>query len=451
MTPRIDLSQTATLTGFRADLYRCLGSWADALFELCDALLCTLGPVSSIPHLSLETVFRRSHGSLYKALARGGIDAERLREVLVAYRPKGGPAVFAVDASTWQRCDAETSPERGFYYHPSRHSAGQPIVAGWSYQWITQLGWAADSWTAPVDAARIPPDADVVFATIAQIRDLVRLLGGDGGVPLSVFDAGYDPIALSVGLAEDRAAVLVRIRCDRVFYTDPEPAPPGTVGRPRRHGDRFACADPHSWAAPDDELVTDDPVYGRVRVQAWHGLHPKLGRRGRWADADAPPIVRGSVIRVEVERLPKPTGRAKKTLWLWWSGPGVPDLDTCWHAYLRRFDIEHTYRFAKSTLGWTTPALCTPEQADRWTWLIVAAYTQLRLARGLVDDLRLPWEQPREAAKLSPARVRRGFRRLGAALGTPASPPKSDIPGPGRPKGTRRPPRTRYPAVKKTA
>ncbi|MGH8901200.1 MAG: hypothetical protein ACRDYA_05855 [Egibacteraceae bacterium] len=57
----------------------------------------------------------------------------------------------------------------------------------------------------------------------------------------------------------------------------------------------------------------------------------------RWADADVPPIVRGVVIRVEVQRLPKPTGRAHKTLWLWWPGPGQPDLDTCWRAYLRRF------------------------------------------------------------------------------------------------------------------
>ncbi len=94
-----------------------------------------------------------------------------------------------------------------------------------------------------------------------------------------------------------------------------------------------------------------------------------------------PPIVRGSVIRVEVEHLPKPTARAKKTLWLWWSGSDQPDLDRCWQAYLRRFDIEHTFRFAKNTLGWTTPSLCTPEQADRWTELVVAALSQLRLAR----------------------------------------------------------------------
>src|SRR5450756_2110511 len=107
--------------------------------------------------------------------------------------------------------------------------------------------------------------------------------------------------------------------------------------------------------------------------------------------------------------------------------------------------------FVKNTLGWTAPALRTPEQADRWTWLVVAAYTQLRLARGLVDDLRLPWERRRKPGRLTPARVRRGFRRLAPTLATPASPPKSRTPGPGRPKGTRRERRTRYPAIKKAA
>ncbi len=441
----------AALVGFRQTLYGCLTRWGDALFELADAALCAPAPVGSVPALSLEPVFRRGHGSLYKALARGRIDAEALRRALVAHRPADWPSVFAVDASTWPRCDAETSPERGFYYSASRHSAGQPIVAGWSYQWIAGLDWAADSWTVPLDARRIPPGADTVTATITQVGDLVGLLGDDGPVPLFVFDAGYDPIALGAGLAEARAQVLVRIRSDRLFYPDPAPAPAGTVGRPRRHGARFACADPASWPAPDAALSAADPRYGAVEVQAWHGLHPRLHGRGRWAGTDAPPIVRGTVIRVAVEHLPKRTARATKTLWLWWSGPDTPDLDVCWRAYLRRFDIEHTYRFAKGALGWTTPALRTPEQADRWTWLIVAAYTQLRLARGLVADDRLPWERPCDPARLTPTRVRRGFRRLRAAIGTPARPRKYHTAGPGRPKGTRRPPRTRYPALKKAA
>lgn len=441
----------AGLIAFREEFHGCLTGWGDALFELTDAVLCSPAPVGSVPSLSLEPVFRRSHGSVYKALARGRLDDQRLRQLLVAARPAEWPPVFAVDASTWDRCDAETSPERGFYYSASKHSAGQPIVAGWSYQWITQLDWAPDSWTAPLDAMRIAPSADATTATIEQVRRLVGLLGDDGDVPMFVFDAGYDPIALGAGLADTRAQVLVRISSGRVFHPDPAPRPAGTIGRPRRHGARFALSDPDTWPEPDAELVTRDARYGNMHVQAWHGLHPKLHGRGRWAGGDAPPIVRGTVIRVEVEHLPKPTARAVKTLWLWWSGPGQPDLDLARRAYLRRFDIEHTYRFAKSTLGWTTPALRTPDQADRWTWLVVVAYTQLRIARGLVEDMRLPWERPQAPSLLTPARVRRGFRLLRATIGTPAHPPKSDTPGPGRPRGTQRPPRARYPAIKKAA
>jgi hypothetical protein len=385
-----------------------MSPWGDALFELVDAALCAPGPLRSVPALSLEPTFRRSHGSLYKALALGEVDHESLRRLLVEHRPDNWPAVFAVDSSAWDRCDAECSPERGFYYSASKHSAGQPIVAGWNYQWICQLE-----------------------------------------VPMFVLDAGYDPIALSSALAV-RAQILCRIKSDRVFYTDPSPRRAGQKGRPRRHGRRFKCSDPKTAPKADAELKVHDLRYGAVRVRAWHQLHPKLHGRGRWAGSGLP-IVRGSVIRVDVARLPKPFPGARKTLWLWWSGPCEPDLELCFRAYLRRFDIEHTFRFAKNTLGWTTPSLCTPGQADRWSWLVVAAYTQLRLARGLVEDVRLPWERRLDPALLTPARVRRGFRRLRAMLGTPASPPKSDVAGPGRPKGTATGPRKRYPAIKKTA
>lgn len=441
------------LSTFRANVRACLTRWGDALFELADATLFSPTPVGSVPALSLEPVFRRSHGSLYKALARGRINTDRLGELLVANRPKDWPLVFAVDASTWARCDAETSPERGFHYSASKHSAGKPIVAGWSYQWITQLDWAPNSWTAPMDVTRIRPTANATTTTIDQVSRLVDLLPDDRQVPMFVFDAGYDGIALGAELADKRVQLLVRIRSDRVFYPDPDPKPPGFgIGRPRRHGDRFALSQPQTQTrAPDTQLSAHDGRYGQIQVRAWHGMHPRLNSRGHWAEHDTPPIVRGTLICVDVEHLPKHTAAEKKALWLWWSGPGTPDIDLCWRAYLRRFDIEHTFRFIKNTLGWTTPALRTPEQADRWTWLIVAAYTQLRLARCIVDDIRLPWEKRRDPSELTPARVRRGFRRLHAIIGTPASAPKSDKPGPGRPKGTRRPPRTRYPVVKKAA
>jgi hypothetical protein len=442
---------TDQLRGFRASLYGAFTRWGDALFELCDALACAGGPVHSVPALSLEPEFSRSHGSLYKSLAKGRVDSDALRTVLVAHAPADWPLVFAVDASTWARCDAECSPERGFHYSASHHSAGQPIVAGWSYQWISQLGWAKDSWTAPVDVLRLSPEMDAIGATITQVERLVPLLPRDREVPLFVFDAGYDGIALAEELKGVRCEVLVRISSSRVFHPDPAPRALGARGRPARHGTRFVLSDQATWTPPDEEIELADPSYGAVHVRAWRGLHPKLHGRGRWKGDAEPPIVRGTVIRVDVEHLPKPTGRADKTLWLWWSGPGEPDLERCFRAYLRRFDIEHAFRFVKGSLGWTTPQLCTPQQADRWTWLVVAAYTQLRLARGLVADLRLPWEKPLGPVKLTPCRVRRGFRLLRPTLGTPALPPKSTTPGPGRPKGTRKPPRTRYPAVKKAA
>ena len=70
-------------------------------------------------------------------------------------------------------------------------------------------------------------------------------------------------------------------------------------------------------------------------------------------------------------------------------------------------DLEHTFRFLKQTLGWITPRVRHPEQADRWTWLVVAAFAQLRLARTCVADRRLPWERRYDTGRLTPVRVRR--------------------------------------------
>ena len=435
------------LRAFRAELYACCTRRADALLDLTDALLSTQGPVGSLPHLSLEPAHRRGWGSTYAALARGRIDADRLWDLLAGHPLAGGQPIYAVDVTTWPRCDAECSPERGLYYHPSRHSAGQPIVAGWAFQWIAQLGLARDSWTAPVDARRLRPADDTDHTAAAQIRTLLARLPAGGPLPWFVFDAGYDSAQLSLDLADAAVAVLVRLRADRCFYADPPPRPPGTSGRPRRHGAKFAFADPTTWPAPTTHVTTDDQ-YGTVTVQAWSGLHPKQHRHPGHGSGAPRPIVRGTIIRVAVQRIPAKT-RPPKVLWLWWQGPGPLDLDLAWRAYTRRFDLEHTIRFAKQTLGWTTPRVRHPVQAERWTWLVLAGYTQLRLARQIVADQRLAWERPRPPGQLSPYRVRRGFSRLLCVLGSPAAAPKPSGRSPGRPKGRCSGPAVRHPAIKK--
>jgi hypothetical protein len=108
-----------------------------------------------------------------------------------------------------------------------------------------------------------------------------------------------------------------------------------------------------------------------VRVRAWAGLHPKQQVHPGRGTRKTRPIVRGTVVLVEVNRLPA-RPYPPQMLRLWWAGAGTPDLDLLWRSYVRRFDLEHTLRFLKERLGWTTPRVRHPEQADRWTWLVVA-------------------------------------------------------------------------------
>jgi hypothetical protein len=69
--------------------------------------------------------------------------------------------------------------------------------------------------------------------------------------------------------------------------------------------------------------------------------------------------------------------------------------------------------------------------------MILAVYTQLRLAGPLAADMRRPWEKPAPPQWLTAARVRRGFRHLRqdpqscpgaqtvpARTGTPTRPPQ---------------------------
>jgi hypothetical protein len=316
------------------------------------------------------------------------------------------------------------------------------MVPGWPYSIVVALETGRSSWTAPLDAVRLTPGDDAATITAAQLRRVVTGLISAGhwqpGDPdiLIVADAGYDGPRLAHVLADLPVAVLVRMRSDRVLRRPAPAHQPGTRGRPRRHGGEFVFGDPATWDEPDITTHTDTRLYGPALARAWNRLHPRLTHRTAWtADTGNLPILEGTVIRLQVDRLP--SGAIPKPVWLWHSRIDLdPTLvDLLWQAFLRRFDIEHTFRMLKQTLGWTSPKIRTPDQADRWTWLLLAAYTQLRLARRLAADLRRPWEKPTPPDRLTPARLRRDFRNLRAQAGCPARAPKPSRPGPDRPAG----------------
>lgn len=289
---------------------------------------------------------------------------------------------------------------------------------------------------------------DATAVTAAQLRGIVERLIAAGqwqtGDPhiVIVSDAGYDVTRLAWVLRDLPVELVGRVRSDRVMRLPKPPRMHGVNGRPPKHGPEFRFTKPETWPEPAITTVTDTTNYGKAETQAWDRVHPRLTQRSSWLDHDGElSLVEGTLMRLKVEHLSK--DRDAPPVWLWSSKTGATpdDVDRFWKAFLRRFDLEHTFRFAKQNLGWTTPKLRAPEAADRWTWILIVAPTQLRLARPLAADLRHPWEKPTASDRLTPARVRRGFRNIRAHLACPARVPK---PPPGPPQARHRPQNTSH-------
>ena len=161
--------------------------------------------------------------------------------------------------------------------------------------------------------------------------------------------------------------------------------------------------------------------YGKAEAGPGTGSSPADPPR-RWIELTGElPMIEGTLIRLQVDRLPG-DGDALR------SGYGPPrpaparTMSTSWwQAYLRRFDLEHPFRLIKQSLGWTPPKLRDPAAGERWTWLIIAAHTQLRLARPLAADHAGPGRSP-------PSRT--GSPRRGSDVGSGTSALHLGSPGP---------------------
>ena len=314
------------------------------------------------------------------------------------------------------------------------------------YSLVAALEPGRTSWVLPLDAVRLGPADDATEVTAGQVRGLVtRIIAaghwhdGDPGIVV-IFDSGYDLTRLAWLLADLPVEVPGRLRSDRVMYFPAPARQPGTNAArpgtaPRSSSPASEPGPPRRWLRPPGQPATAPPAprHGAGCTSGW----PVLSGAG-WQDHDGElPVIEGTLIRLAVDHLPG--DRSPDPLWLWTTALGLSAdaADRTWQAFLRRFDIEHTFRFFKQVLGWTRPKLRDPAAADRWTWLIIGAYAQLWLARGLAADIRLPWQRPCPPGRLTPAWVLRGFRNIRQALPDLASAPKPGKPGPGRPPGSK--------------
>jgi hypothetical protein len=131
-----------------------------------------------------------------------------------------------------------------------------------------------------------------------------------------------------------------------------------------------------------------------------------------------------------------------------WVGKDKPCLNQIWQQYLRRFTIEHWYRFVRQRLHWTCPKFPTLAQTEVWSDLMPLMTWQLWLARKIVCDCPLP--RQKTMTQLSPGRIANSFAPLLARISSPAPHPKPSGKSTGSAARHKRRPRTRFPTVKKT-
>ncbi|MFN6460428.1 MAG: hypothetical protein RMZ41_001090 [Nostoc sp. DedVER02] len=210
---------------------------------------------------------------------------------------------------------------------------------------------------------------------------------------------------------------------------------------------RIILAGDHTvWSRPDaptlkertyehQTIELEDAKLGRVKICLWTRKHFRLS-----------PHHTMSIILVE--RLQEDgSPRVNKPMWLAFVGEEMPPLSEVWKLYMRRFAVDHWYRFIKQRLHWTLPKLSTPQQCDRWSDLMPLMTWELWLARDIVNDNPLPWQK--QITKLTPGRVAQAIPGILVRVSTPSIPPKPRGKSPGWKAGQPRQRRIRYPIVKK--
>jgi hypothetical protein len=155
------------LPRFRRVIYQhSLGQHKDSLCDLSDAILTSARP-ATLARLSLASDLRRRWSPVSDALTDGCLYVPLRRCLLVAALP-GVPAasqpLWAIDASTWPRPAAPTSPERTYAHRVAVGRSQRDVVAGWVYPWLVAFPAAQGSWVVPLDVLRRRPTAGTATA-----------------------------------------------------------------------------------------------------------------------------------------------------------------------------------------------------------------------------------------------------------------------------------------------
>jgi hypothetical protein len=403
---------------------------------LSDALL-SESHARSLPELSLSVFFQRRWPSVYEALQDGRINVERLRRVFVQAviesKPADEPIWLGIDTSSMQRLEASSSRDRGMIYVPNMPHATTPVSVGWQFSTLMLLPEQPSSWVGILEQRRIGTDQTAIEVGIAQLRAVLPQLRGRRVILLA--DRWYATARFVQACHELGMQALIRLKRNRKLYRAAPPRKEHQRGAPCKHGPLFQGTRPQTYGPADGEWEGVDEHGKRVVVSCWKGLHFREA-----------PQIEVSVIRV-LREAARDTKRDPRESWFAWVGDEAVPLAQVRTYYRKRFSQEHGYRLLKQDLLWTAAHLRTPEQVERWSWIVACACNQLLLCQHLGLAVLRPWESKQRP--VTPRQVRRVMPSILSQLGTPAKPPKPRGKSPGWRKGRVRTPAPRFAVVKK--
>lgn len=365
----------------------------------------------------MSPFFERKWSSVYEALEDGKIDVHRLRQAgvraLLANKGAHDPICIAVDTSAVKRDDAHTSEDRGIIHVSNLPLADKPIAIGWTFSSVVLLPDEPSSWAPILDQARVPTSRTPIQIAIEQLKALRPLLGER---PVTVLvDRAYATPEFLRACQQLGYQVIARIKGNRKLYR------PGGVrlhknGPIPKHGAVFQGKNQQTHGQPEAHVEQQDDKGRPIRISRFGNLHFKED-----------PTLTVKLIEVCCERATG-TKRDPRRSWFVTLDEHIP-LEQIPTRYALRFCVEHAYRFLKQDLLWISAHVRTPEQFERWSWLVAIAFNQLYLARDLGLASYHPWE--RKERPLTPRQVRRVMPTLLSQLGTPARPcqPRGNAPG----------------------
>ena len=454
---------------WREQLTDALNYRRETVIELLDALSSNQ-QATSVVELSLNSLFRREHNSLYKGIQeflppqtddKYEQQVNRLLAAVSFTIPPNKSRYFnllGIDTTPYPRPYSATLADKTFIHYPNPIKGNKPISIGHSYSVVCALPERIETgnvpWAVPLSGERISASEKFTDIGNNQLQKIFKSSSfGREELSVLVADSLYSQRGfIGEQVKHKNLVTITRVRSNRVFYR--QFIPPTTTakksGHPRWYGDKFDLKDETTWHKPDEVIQsTFSTKKGRQLMVTISGWKQMLMRGTFNYKMNRHPF---TLLQITVSDGSGNT--IWKPMWLIVIGSRRDELSLidCYDSYRQRYDMEHLFRFGKQKL--LMSAYSTPDvnHEENWFKLTLLAYVNLWSARNLAIVLPRPWEQylkANESVKITPSLVQRDFSRIISQIGTSAKSPKRRGYSSGRIKGYKKVPRTRHQVIKK--